>query len=86
MAYLPVGESTMVLLLVVVVHPPELQQYSYNLIDPFIITGGFHATKILPGGEVDTVNTDIESRWILPGAACILWNCGCSYRYGEHKN
>lgn len=60
-----------VLLPVVLAHsgrsPLLDQQYSYAMIDPLLISGGPHATKIT-GGVIDTVCTDIESRRICAGA------------------
>ena len=61
------GKLMIVLLPVVFSHAPVLQQYSYDMIDPLAMPGGFHATKII-GGVIDIVCTDTESRGILAGA------------------
>jgi hypothetical protein len=56
-----------VLLPVVFAHAPTLQQYLYDMIVPFLTTGGPHATKSTVG-VIDMMCTDTESRGILAGA------------------
>ena len=57
-----------VLLPVVFVHAPTLvlQQYSYDVIDPLLMTGVPHATKST-GGAIDIMCTDTEFLGILAG-------------------
>ena len=64
------AKSMIVLLPVVIAHAPLLplfQQYSYDTIDPLVMTGGSHATSIL-GSLMDVVCTNTELRGILAGA------------------
>ena len=60
-----------VLLPVVFPHAPPLvlQQYSYDVIDPLLMSGGTHATKST-GGVIDIMCTDTEFRGILAGTIC----------------
>ena len=80
----------MVLLLVVIAHTDVSllldQQYLYDVIDPLVIAGGSHATKIIED-VFDNVCTDNELCDILPGAVKLImgklsvkiimykWNC-----------